>query len=196
MSVIAVIPARYGSTRLPAKALAEIGGVPMIVRVWGQVSLARSVERVIVATDATVEAVAALSDMGKYVAVDVSSMHTTADTADNSNASSNDDDDDDDGTGVRLYQSICGLRWRWTATGICRQRKSRFWPMRLTYSVTTGSWTSFTVLSTCIAYCLPILISVSSEYQFPRPRPPMLRLPMASTSSSPPSCLTLLGSGS
>jgi len=49
--VIAVIPARYGSTRLPAKALADIAGVPMIVRVWRQVSLARCVERVIVATD-------------------------------------------------------------------------------------------------------------------------------------------------
>ena len=51
MPVIAVIPARYGSTRLPAKALAEIAGVPMIVRVWRQVSIARSIERVIVATD-------------------------------------------------------------------------------------------------------------------------------------------------
>jgi 3-deoxy-manno-octulosonate cytidylyltransferase (CMP-KDO synthetase) len=49
--VVAVIPARYGSTRLPAKALADIAGVPMIVRVWRQVSLARSIERVIVATD-------------------------------------------------------------------------------------------------------------------------------------------------
>jgi 3-deoxy-manno-octulosonate cytidylyltransferase (CMP-KDO synthetase) len=51
MQVLAVIPARYGSTRLPAKALADIGGVPMIVRVWRQVRLARSIERVIVATD-------------------------------------------------------------------------------------------------------------------------------------------------
>jgi murein DD-endopeptidase MepM/ murein hydrolase activator NlpD len=57
--------------------------------------------RVIVATDSTVEAVAALSDLGKYVAVDVQSMNTVTETADNS-----DDDDDDDGTGVRLYQSI------------------------------------------------------------------------------------------
>jgi murein DD-endopeptidase MepM/ murein hydrolase activator NlpD len=57
--------------------------------------------RVIVANDTTVEAVAALSDLGKYVAVDVSSMNTTTDTADNSA-----DDDDDDGSGVRLYQSI------------------------------------------------------------------------------------------
>jgi len=51
MPVIAVIPARYGSTRLPAKALADIGGVPMVVRVWRQVRMARSIERLIVATD-------------------------------------------------------------------------------------------------------------------------------------------------
>ncbi len=56
--------------------------------------------RVIVANESTVEAVAALSDLGKYVAVDVQSMNTVTETADNS------DDDDDDGTGVRLYQSV------------------------------------------------------------------------------------------
>jgi 3-deoxy-manno-octulosonate cytidylyltransferase (CMP-KDO synthetase) len=49
--VIAVIPARYGSSRLPAKALAEIAGVPMVVRVWQQASKAKSIARVIVATD-------------------------------------------------------------------------------------------------------------------------------------------------
>jgi 3-deoxy-manno-octulosonate cytidylyltransferase (CMP-KDO synthetase) len=49
--VVAVIPARYASSRLPAKALAEIGGVPMVVRVWRQARQARMVERVIVATD-------------------------------------------------------------------------------------------------------------------------------------------------
>jgi murein DD-endopeptidase MepM/ murein hydrolase activator NlpD len=59
--------------------------------------------RVIVANDTTVEAVAALSDLGKYVAVDVQSMNTVTDTADNN---SNADDEDDDGSGVRLYQSI------------------------------------------------------------------------------------------
>src|SRR5262245_52425982 len=57
--------------------------------------------RVMVANDATIEAVAALSDMGKYVAVDVQSMNTVAEAA-----SAADDDDDDDGSGVRLYQSI------------------------------------------------------------------------------------------
>jgi murein DD-endopeptidase MepM/ murein hydrolase activator NlpD len=56
--------------------------------------------RVIVANESAVEAVAALSDLGKYVAVDVQSMNTVTETTDNS------DDEEDDGTGVRLYQSI------------------------------------------------------------------------------------------
>jgi 3-deoxy-manno-octulosonate cytidylyltransferase (CMP-KDO synthetase) len=51
VAVIAIIPARYDSSRLPGKALAEIGGVPMIVRVWRQARRANSIERVIVATD-------------------------------------------------------------------------------------------------------------------------------------------------
>jgi murein DD-endopeptidase MepM/ murein hydrolase activator NlpD len=56
--------------------------------------------RVIVANDSTIQAVAALSDLGQYVAVDVASMNSVAETADNS------DNDEDDGSGVRLYQSI------------------------------------------------------------------------------------------
>src|SRR6516165_9165147 len=51
--------------------------------------------RVVIATDAAVEAMVAWSEMGKYVAVDRA----------NSVASSG-NDDDDDGKGVRLYQSI------------------------------------------------------------------------------------------
>src|ERR1700733_6533961 len=35
-------------------------------------------------------------------------------------------------------------------------------------------------------YCLPVRISQSVEYQLPRPRPPMLRVPTALTSSSLP----------
>ncbi len=58
--------------------------------------------RVIVATDSTVEAVAALSDLGKYVAVDVSTMNTATQVA----SQNDDDEEEDDGTGVRLYQSI------------------------------------------------------------------------------------------
>lgn len=51
VSIAAVIPARYGSSRLPGKALADIAGVPMVVRVWRQAAKARFLTRVIVATD-------------------------------------------------------------------------------------------------------------------------------------------------
>ena len=60
--------------------------------------------RVIVANDSTIEAVSALSDLGRYVAVDVQSMNTAAETA--ASNGGNEDDEEDDGTGVRLYQSI------------------------------------------------------------------------------------------
>lgn len=36
MNPVVIIPARMASTRLPGKPLADIGGVPMIVRVWAQ----------------------------------------------------------------------------------------------------------------------------------------------------------------
>ncbi len=51
MSVLVVIPARYGSTRLPAKALADIHGKSMIQRVWERGRAARGVDEVVVATD-------------------------------------------------------------------------------------------------------------------------------------------------
>jgi len=47
---IVAIPARYGSTRLPAKPLREIGGVPMVVRV-AQRALQAGATRVVVAVD-------------------------------------------------------------------------------------------------------------------------------------------------
>jgi 3-deoxy-manno-octulosonate cytidylyltransferase (CMP-KDO synthetase) len=46
-----VIPARYASTRFPGKPLALIKGLPMIQHVCHQVAKAKTVERVIVATD-------------------------------------------------------------------------------------------------------------------------------------------------
>lgn len=51
MKIIIAIPARIGSTRLPAKALADICGEPMIVRVWRRCSLVRGVAGTLVATD-------------------------------------------------------------------------------------------------------------------------------------------------
>jgi 3-deoxy-manno-octulosonate cytidylyltransferase (CMP-KDO synthetase) len=49
MKVLAIIPARYASTRFPAKPIALLGGKPIVQRVYEQVS--KVVERVVVATD-------------------------------------------------------------------------------------------------------------------------------------------------
>ena len=38
MKFIAIIPARYASTRFPAKPLARLGGKPVILRVYEQVA--------------------------------------------------------------------------------------------------------------------------------------------------------------
>jgi 3-deoxy-manno-octulosonate cytidylyltransferase (CMP-KDO synthetase) len=51
MKTLILIPARIASTRLPNKPLADIGGVPMIVRVAQQARAAKA-GRVVVATDA------------------------------------------------------------------------------------------------------------------------------------------------
>ncbi len=51
MSVVAVIPARYGSTRLPGKPLARICGKPMIQHVYENACRARELDRVLVATE-------------------------------------------------------------------------------------------------------------------------------------------------
>ncbi len=51
MSVLGVIPARYDSTRFPGKPLANLGGKPLIQWVWERARQARSLDRVVVATD-------------------------------------------------------------------------------------------------------------------------------------------------
>ena len=50
-NVIVVIPARYGSSRLPGKPLVSLAGKSMIQRVYERAKLAQRVNRVIVATD-------------------------------------------------------------------------------------------------------------------------------------------------
>jgi len=51
MKILAVIPARYASTRLPGKPLADICGKPMVQHVYERVRQARLVDEVLVATD-------------------------------------------------------------------------------------------------------------------------------------------------
>jgi 3-deoxy-manno-octulosonate cytidylyltransferase (CMP-KDO synthetase) len=52
-TAVAVIPARYASTRLPGKPLIDLGGLPMIVRVVEQARRTPGIADVVVATDDT-----------------------------------------------------------------------------------------------------------------------------------------------
>jgi len=51
MRAVAIIPARFAATRFPGKPLAPIAGVPLVQRVWQGTREAKSVERVLIATD-------------------------------------------------------------------------------------------------------------------------------------------------
>lgn len=51
MRIVAVIPARWQSTRLKGKVLADINGKPMIQHVWERVKKAHEIDEVIVAVD-------------------------------------------------------------------------------------------------------------------------------------------------
>jgi 3-deoxy-manno-octulosonate cytidylyltransferase (CMP-KDO synthetase) len=49
--IVAVIPARYASTRFPGKPLARLGGKPMIQHVWERCAESAAFSRVVIATD-------------------------------------------------------------------------------------------------------------------------------------------------
>jgi len=51
LRILGIVPARYASTRLPAKPLADIGGKTMIHRVLERAALAESLLELVVATD-------------------------------------------------------------------------------------------------------------------------------------------------
>jgi 3-deoxy-manno-octulosonate cytidylyltransferase (CMP-KDO synthetase) len=51
MSVLAILPARYGSTRFPGKPLTPIAGKPMIQHVWERTRGAKRIDAVAIATD-------------------------------------------------------------------------------------------------------------------------------------------------
>jgi 3-deoxy-manno-octulosonate cytidylyltransferase (CMP-KDO synthetase) len=87
MCALAIIPARYGSSRFPGKALTPIAGKPMIQHVWERTRLAKHVDAVIIATDdqrirssceafgATVEMTAATHPTGTDRLAEVASRH-------------------------------------------------------------------------------------------------------------------------
>ena len=49
--MVAIIPARFDSQRLPGKVLLDLAGRPMIAHVLDRVQTARGIDRVLVATD-------------------------------------------------------------------------------------------------------------------------------------------------
>ncbi len=51
MKTVAIIPARWGSTRFPGKPLIEIAGKPMVQHVWEKARAAEGIHEVIVATE-------------------------------------------------------------------------------------------------------------------------------------------------
>ena len=51
MTVLAVIPARFGAQRFPGKPLAMLWGRPMLRHVWERSRLARDLDRLVIATD-------------------------------------------------------------------------------------------------------------------------------------------------
>jgi 3-deoxy-manno-octulosonate cytidylyltransferase (CMP-KDO synthetase) len=51
LKAVVVIPARYGSTRFPGKPLAQLMGKPLIEHVYSRAREAKTVDRVVVATD-------------------------------------------------------------------------------------------------------------------------------------------------
>ena len=50
MNTVAIIQARYGSTRLPGKVLMDLAGAPMLVRVVNRVQRANTLDNVVIAT--------------------------------------------------------------------------------------------------------------------------------------------------
>jgi 3-deoxy-manno-octulosonate cytidylyltransferase (CMP-KDO synthetase) len=78
LNIVAIIPARYASTRLPGKALADIGGRPMIEHVYRRVAASPAVSQVIIATD-DLRIATRVSDFGGRVRLTKASHATGTD---------------------------------------------------------------------------------------------------------------------
>jgi len=78
MKYVAVVPARWESSRFPGKPLVKLGGVPMVVRTAARAALAKNVERVVVATD-NQKIVGACAEYGFEALMTRSGHHTGTD---------------------------------------------------------------------------------------------------------------------
>ena len=78
MRAICVIPARYGSTRLPAKPLADLGGQPLIRRVYVRAAKARTTAATLVATD-DARIVAVVTEAGGQAVLTNSNLNSGTD---------------------------------------------------------------------------------------------------------------------
>jgi 3-deoxy-manno-octulosonate cytidylyltransferase (CMP-KDO synthetase) len=68
--ILGAIPARWGSTRFPGKALAEIAGIPLVARVVQAALRARTLDAVVVVTDHEGIALAAELAGGRAVVIE------------------------------------------------------------------------------------------------------------------------------
>jgi len=67
MRVVGLIPSRLGSTRLPAKALLIIDGLPLVIHTMKRAQLAKSLDEVYVCTDSTKIAETVAKYGGKFI---------------------------------------------------------------------------------------------------------------------------------
>ena len=67
MRVVGLIPSRLGSTRLPAKALLVIDGLPLVIHTMKRAQLAKSLDEVYVCTDSEEIAAAVKKYGGKHI---------------------------------------------------------------------------------------------------------------------------------
>ena len=51
MKVLGLIPSRMGSTRLPAKALLPISGLPLVIHTYRRAKLSKLLDKVVICTD-------------------------------------------------------------------------------------------------------------------------------------------------
>lgn len=76
MKIVGVIPARYGSSRLPGKPLLDICGKPMILQVYERVSAIKELNQLYVATDD--ERIKNLCEQNNISVIMTSNTHRTA----------------------------------------------------------------------------------------------------------------------